>query len=130
MSSGDFDFSEIDNGQFKFDSHYKDEKIVDKYDQYLNVIQSHNVFGNTKAVIYGYEGTLPVAEIDNAQVSCNGERTNEVIYTSFEDMDDQFVEQEGKFAKEYTRRTYRIYLPELILLAIGSRTMRPHLGDL
>ena len=118
LSSGDFDFSEIDNGQFKFDSHYKDEKIVDKYDQYLNVIQSHNVFGNTKAVIYGYEGTLPVAEIDNAQVSCNGERTNEVIYTSFEDMDDQFVEQ--NFSKTGRKICQGVYKADISDLSPGT----------
>ena len=118
LSSGDFDFSEIDNGQFKFDSHYKDEKIVDKYDQYLNVIQSHNVFGNTKAVIYGYEGTLPVAEIDNAQVSCNGERTNEVIYTSFEDMNDQFVEQ--NFSKTGRKICQGVYKADISDLSPGT----------
>lgn len=118
IANSSFQESNMANDRFSFDNRYEDVQIVDQYDEFLNAIQSHDVFGNNNAVIYGYEGTLPIAKIENAQASCTGERTNEVIYTSFEDVDDQFVEQ--NFSKTGRKVCQGVYKADISDLSPGT----------
>ena len=86
ISSSSFTFSGITGNQFRFDSRYEDEQIMDQYDEYLNLIQSHDAYGNNRAVIYGYEGTLPIASVDNAKISTDKTvLASQIFHTSFED---------------------------------------------
>lgn len=60
------------------DSRYLPEVQIDKYDLYGNVEQLRPVHASPVSYVWGYNGTNPIAEVLNAEVS-------KVAYTSFED---------------------------------------------
>lgn len=68
ISPGDFTKSSIDaSGHFTYDSRYEETMIFDKYDNWGNPTSTHAPYGNYQAVIYGYDHSLPIAQVENAQ---------------------------------------------------------------
>lgn len=68
---------------FTYDSHYKPEMNYDEYDNEGLLLSSHPENGNVRSLIYGYDNTVPIAQIENAVHSTDPTR-NEVIYNGFE----------------------------------------------
>lgn len=68
ISPGDFTGSSIDaSGTFTYDSRYEETMIFDRYDNWGNPTCTHVPHGNYQAVIYGYDHSLPIAQVKNAQ---------------------------------------------------------------
>ena len=68
ISPGDFTESSIDaSGTFTYDSRYEETMIFDRYDNWGNPTCTHVPHGNYQAVIYGYDHSLPIAQVKNAQ---------------------------------------------------------------
>lgn len=68
ISPSDFTKSSIDaSGHFTYDSRYEETMIFDKYDNWGNPTSTHAPYGNYQAVIYGYDHSLPIAQVENAQ---------------------------------------------------------------
>ena len=68
ISPGDFTGSSIDaSGHFTYDSRYEETMIFDRYDNWGNPTCTHVPHGNYQAVIYGYDHSLPIAQVKNAQ---------------------------------------------------------------
>ena len=68
ISPSDFTKSSIDaSGHFTYDSRYEETMIFDKYDHWGNPTSTHAPYGNYQAVIYGYDHSLPIAQVENAQ---------------------------------------------------------------
>jgi YD repeat protein len=71
------------------DSRYRLQQYFDHYNSNGQLLTYRTMDDARKAVIYGYNETLPIAEIDNATASVplDGQysRTNQVFYTGFED---------------------------------------------
>lgn len=68
ISPSDFTKSSIDaSGHFTYDSRYEETMIFDKYDNWGNPTCTHAPYGSYKAVIYGYDHSLPIARVKNAR---------------------------------------------------------------
>lgn len=68
ISPGDFTESSIDaSGHFTYDFRYEETMIFDRYDNWGNPTCTHVPHGNYQAVIYGYDHSLPIAQVKNAQ---------------------------------------------------------------
>ena len=68
ISPSDFTKSSIDaSGHFTYDSRYEETMIFDKYDNWGNPTCTHAPYGSYQAVIYGYDHSLPIAQVKNAQ---------------------------------------------------------------
>lgn len=64
----DFNKSTIDAaGNFTYDSRYETTMIFDRYDNWGNPTCMHSPYGNYQATIYGYNHSLPIAQVNNAQ---------------------------------------------------------------
>ncbi|MBO9702024.1 MAG: hypothetical protein J7604_17585 [Sporocytophaga sp.] len=70
--------SYLSSGALTMNSAYEAEITYDEYDQKGNLSRYHKQSGPNTSILYGYNGTLPVAEIVNANSS-------QVAYTSFEE---------------------------------------------
>jgi len=57
------------SGAFIQDSRYREEQIFDAYDSYGNILQQHRALDKPISYLWGYSGTLPIAEIKNATYS-------------------------------------------------------------
>lgn len=84
-----YHFSE---GLSVFDSNYETEVFYDQYNKYGKLVTSHVKEGNYNTIIYGYNETLPVASVENANF-------NQVYYSNFAE-DPQAMEIEGINGKE------------------------------
>jgi YD repeat-containing protein len=60
------------------DGQYITKSFMDSYNKYGMLTQSHGIDGVHQCLLYGYNQTMPVAEVSNAALA-------EVFYTSFED---------------------------------------------
>ena len=75
-----FDGSKASVSGLGIDSRCKPQQIFDIYDDKGNVLQEHSVSGKEsryKSYIYGYNQTLPIANVGNA-------KKDQIAYTSFE----------------------------------------------
>lgn len=52
------------NSQFLKNSMYEEVSRIDNYDDKVNPVYSTSPFSNDKVYIYGYNGTLPIAEVE------------------------------------------------------------------
>lgn len=68
--------------EFRYDSRYEPTVRYDEYDG-PTLLSSHAEHGTVQSVMYGYDGTLPVAVVTNA-VHSKASGRNQVIYDSFE----------------------------------------------
>ena len=55
------------SGDFTYDSRYEEVQMMDQYDNWGNLTCTHSLHGNYKSFIYGYNHSLLIAEVDNAQ---------------------------------------------------------------
>lgn len=69
------------NGTFSYDSRYEVTTIYDKYDNWGNPTCSHTPHGSYQSVIYGYDHSLPIAQVKNAQGGGSEDYTTEQDYS-------------------------------------------------
>lgn len=94
------------------DSRYKSIFYADNYDAYGNLIQYHSDRDNNTAIVYGYNHSIPVAIIENASLSYATDKTksNQVLYTSFEDHENSEPLHTPKTGRKAFRGVYTINL--------------------
>ncbi len=69
------------NGTFSYDSRYELTTIYDKYDNRGNPTCYHNQHSSYQSIIYGYDNSLPIAQVKNAQSGGSEDYTTEQDYS-------------------------------------------------
>lgn len=102
--------SSVVNGRFSYDSRYHNVMTYDDYDAKLNLISGHLEDGVSNSVIYGYNSSLPVAQVVNAVATKPGstEGENQVFHTSFEDVAGAVVSETAKTGNKVWRSSYKM----------------------
>lgn len=97
------------NGIIIADPHYQIVSYNDEYYRNGKLIRSHAADGNAQGIIYGYGGRLPIAQVENAIVSANGQQ-NEAFYTSFEEDATASLLSTAKSGNRALKKSYSIPL--------------------
>ena len=74
------------------------------YKRQGHIIQKREAFQNPVSIIYGYNNSLPIATIENANIK------NEVFYTSFEDDPNAIKIEHAKTGNKVYNKNYSINL--------------------
>jgi YD repeat-containing protein len=77
LPAAQFQASALQNGAFVHDSHYATVATIDRYDARGNALESHRAHDVPTAYLWGYGGTLPIAQAQ----SCTAQQ---LAFTSFE----------------------------------------------
>lgn len=97
------------NGIIIADPHYQILSYNDEYSRNGKLIRSHAADGNAQGIIYGYGGSLPIAQVENAIVAEKGQQ-NEAFYTSFEEDATASLLSTAKSGNRALKKSYSIPL--------------------